>query len=74
MGCVYFAILAVKRDARYWLLFGVVAGLGLEKNIRILIFGFGIVVGLLLTSQRKFLLNKWLWFGGVIALLSFFQT
>jgi len=30
MGCVYFAILAVKRDSRYWLLFGGVAGLGLE--------------------------------------------
>jgi len=71
MGCVYFAILAVKRDSRYWLLFGVVAGLGLEEKYSILIFGFGIAVGLLLTSQRKFLLNKWLWFGGVIALLIF---
>jgi len=71
MGCVYFAILAVKRDARYWLLFGVVAGLGLEEKYSILIFGFGIVVGLLLTAQRKFLLNKWLWLGGVIALFIF---
>jgi len=71
MGCVYFAILAVKRDSRYWLLFGVVAGLGLEEKYSILIFGFGIAVGLLLTSQRKFLLNKWLWLGGVIALLIF---
>jgi hypothetical protein len=71
MGCVYFAILAVKHDARYWLLFGVVAGLGLEEKYSILIFGFGIVVGLLLTSQRKFLLNKWLWLGGVIAFLIF---
>src|SRR5438046_5734153 len=35
MGCVYFAILAVKRDARYWLLFGVVAGLGLEEKYSI---------------------------------------
>src|SRR4029078_5588820 len=36
MGSVYFAILAVKRDARYWLLFGVVAGLGLEEKYSIL--------------------------------------
>ena len=71
MGCVYFAILAVKRDARYWLLFGVVAGFGLEEKYSILIFGFGVVVGLLLTAERKFLLNKWLWLGGVIALLIF---
>ncbi len=29
MGCVYFAILAIKRDnPRYWLWFGVVAGIG----------------------------------------------
>ncbi|HEY6119078.1 MAG TPA: glycosyltransferase family 39 protein, partial [Pyrinomonadaceae bacterium] len=26
MGCAYFAILAVERDPRYWLLFGLVAG------------------------------------------------
>src|SRR3982075_2300253 len=33
MGCVYFAILAIKRnDPRYWLWFGVVAGLGQEEK------------------------------------------
>src|SRR5712692_4108907 len=53
MGCVYFAILAIKRDASYWLLFGLVAGLGLEEKYSIAILGFGIVVGLLLTKQRS---------------------
>ena len=34
MGCAYFAILAIKRnDPRYWVWFGVVAGLGLNNNI-----------------------------------------
>ena len=30
MGCVYCALLAIKRDPRYWLAFGAIAGLGLE--------------------------------------------
>ncbi|HEY6120822.1 MAG TPA: glycosyltransferase family 39 protein, partial [Pyrinomonadaceae bacterium] len=71
MGCVYFAILAVKRDPRYWLLFGLVAGLGLEEKYSIAVFGFGIVAGLLLTKERRNLLSKWFWLGGVTAFLVF---
>lgn len=71
MGCVYFAILAIKRDPRYWLWFGVVAGLGLEEKYSIAILGFGIVVGLLLTKERRAFLNKWFWLGGVAAFLIF---
>ena len=71
MGCVYFAILAIKRDARYWLWFGVVAGLGLEEKYSIAVLGFGIVAGLLLTKQRSQLLTKWFWVGGVAAFLIF---
>ena len=71
MGCVYFAILATKRDARYWLGFGMIAGLGLLEKYSIAIFGFGVVVGLLLTKERKALLNKWFWLGGVAAFLIF---
>jgi len=71
MGCVYFAILAIKQDARYWLGFGVVAGLGLEEKYSIAIFGFAIVVGLLLTKERRVLFNRWFWLGGVAAFLIF---
>jgi hypothetical protein len=72
MGCVYFAILAVKRDApRFWLWFGVVAGIGLQEKYSILVLGFAVVVGLLLTSQRRFLWSKWMWLGGLAALLIF---
>lgn len=71
MGCVYFAVLAIKRDPRYWLALGLVAGIGLEEKYSIAIFGFSIVVGLLLTKERKALLNKWLWLGGVAAFLIF---
>jgi hypothetical protein len=71
MGCVYFAILAIKYDARYWLWFGVIAGLGLEEKYSIGVLGFAIVAGLLLTKQRNVLFNKWFWLAGAIAFLIF---
>jgi Dolichyl-phosphate-mannose-protein mannosyltransferase len=72
MGCAYFAILAIKRDdPRYWVWFGVIAGIGLEEKYSIAVFGLGIVVGLLLTKQRRVFLNKWIWLGGMAAFLIF---
>ena len=72
MGCVYFAMLAAQRDdPRYWLWFGVVAGIGLEEKYSILVLGFAIVVGVLLTPERRFLLSKWIWLGGLAAFLIF---
>src|SRR5207253_42531 len=60
MGCAYFAILAIKRnDPRYWLWVGAIAGLGMEEKYSIALFGFGMVVGLLLTDPRRVFLNKW---------------
>lgn len=72
MGCAYLAILAIKRnDARYWLWFGVVAGIGLEEKYSIALFGCGMVIGLLLTPQRRAFLNPWIWIGGLAAFLIF---
>jgi hypothetical protein len=76
MGCAYFAILAIKRAGTekapsYWLWFGVVAGLGLQEKYSIAVFGFGMVVGLLLTPQRRAFLNPWIWIGGLAAFLIF---
>jgi hypothetical protein len=71
MGCAYFAILAIKRDGRYWLGFGALAGLGMEEKYSIAIFGLGVVVGLLMTKQRRVFLQKWIWIGGLIAFLIF---
>jgi uncharacterized membrane protein len=72
MGCVYFAMQSAKHDQpRHWLWFGVVAGIGLQEKYSIAVLGFAIVVGLLLTGQRRFLLHKWMWLGGGAALLIF---
>jgi len=72
MGCAYFAMLAIKRsDPRYWLWFGVVAGIGLQEKYSIAVMGFGIVVGLLLTEQRRAFASKWFWLGGLAAFAIF---
>ena len=72
MGC---ALIALKifngASPRLWLLFGVVAGLGLENKHSMLFFGFGLFAGLLLTKQRRHFAQPWLWLGGAIALLLF---
>lgn len=51
-----------------WLLFGVVAGLGLLTKLTMLFFGFALVIGLLLTPSRAYFRTRWLWLGGLIAL------
>ena len=72
MSCVYCAILAVKREEpRYWLWFGVAAGIGLQEKYSIAVLGFAIVIGLLLTGQRRSLLSKWMWLGGAATFLIF---
>ncbi len=72
MGCAYFALLAIKRaNPRYWLWFGIVAGIGMQEKYSIALFGFGIVVGLLLTAQRRTFLNPWIWLGGLAAFIVF---
>lgn len=54
-------------NPRGWVIFGVVAGIGLLNKDTIIVFGFAILLGLLLTPQRKLLFNRWLVIAGVIA-------
>ncbi len=58
-------------NQRFWLLFGVVMGIGLENKISVLFLGFGIVAGLLLSRRWESLRSPWLWIGGVIAAFIF---
>lgn len=72
MGCAWFALLAIKRgNPRYWLWCGVILGIGLEEKYTIGLYGFSIVAGLALTSERRAFRNKWIWLGGVAAVLIF---
>ena len=62
-------LIVLLRDERprLWLAFGAVAGLGLLTKETILFWGFALVVGLLLTPQRRLLFTRWTLFGGLIA-------
>ncbi len=72
MGCAYLFIRIVKTgDPKLWVWFGLLSGVGLENKYSMLIFGAGIVAGLLLTSQRRALSSPWIWAGGAIAFLIF---
>ena len=66
-------LIVLLRDGRpkLWLAFGVVAGLGLLTKDTILFWGFALVVGLLLTPQRRLLFTRWTLFGGLIAFALF---
>ena len=65
---VFLLVLLIKQNRpRYWLLFGLVVGLGLLTKLTILTFGFAIVAGLLLTPQRTYLWKKWAWLGAALA-------
>jgi 4-amino-4-deoxy-L-arabinose transferase-like glycosyltransferase len=64
-------LLLKTEDKRYWILFGIVAGLGLMTKITILFLGFGIFSALLVTKDRKYFVSRQLWLGAVIALLLF---
>ncbi|MBZ0255910.1 glycosyltransferase family 39 protein [bacterium] len=44
-----------------WTGLGVVLGLGLQNKISVLFLGFGFAISILLTPQRKWLFDKWLW-------------
>lgn len=68
--CAYLLIRIFKTgNSRLWVWVGVVAGLGLLNKPAMLFFGGGLVVGLLLTPYRKYLADKWMWAGGLIALV-----
>jgi Dolichyl-phosphate-mannose-protein mannosyltransferase len=70
--CAWIAIRIVKgASPRLWLLFGAIAGLGLQNKHSMLVFGFALVAGLLLTGQAHLFRSKWIWIGGAVALAIF---
>jgi len=72
MGCAYCTLLVIKREnPKYFLWFGVLAGLGLENKHSMIFFGFALVAGLLLTCDRRYFADQWIWIAGAIALVIF---
>jgi Dolichyl-phosphate-mannose-protein mannosyltransferase len=72
MGCALILIRMVQTgDARLWLWFGVLAGIGLENKDTMLLFGFALIAGLMLTPERRLIATRWFIFGGLIAFAIF---
>jgi hypothetical protein len=70
MGCAYVLILIMRGgDRRLWMIFGALAGLGLENKYSMFFFGFALVAGLLLTSRRAVFVDRWFWLGALVAFL-----
>ncbi|MGI8857352.1 MAG: ArnT family glycosyltransferase [Thermomicrobiales bacterium] len=66
--CAYFAVrLITTEDPRYWLAIGATVGIGLETKHNMVFLACGIAVGVLLTSNRRYLRSRWLWYGAAIA-------
>ena len=64
MGCVYLVIRAINTgDARCWFWFGALAGVGFENKYSIAFLLLGLLVGVVLTPERRFLKSKYLWLG-----------
>ena len=72
LGCAYLLIRIITTgNTKLWIWFGILSGFGLENKYSMLIFGAGIVLGLMLTGERRKLASCWLWVGGALAFIIF---
>jgi hypothetical protein len=72
MGCALILMRIVRTgNTKLWLGFGALAGIGLENKDTVLVFGFALVCGLLLTAERRLMANRWFLLGGSVAFLIF---
>jgi 4-amino-4-deoxy-L-arabinose transferase-like glycosyltransferase len=71
-GCAWVLARMIRTgDTRLWLLYGLLAGVGLENKHSMLFFGFATVAGLLLVPERRLMVSRWFWLGGIVAFLFF---
>jgi hypothetical protein len=75
MGCVLILIRIIRGgDPRLWILFGVLAGLGLENKHSTLFFGAAVAVAVAATPLRRDLGRPWIWLGAAVALAIFLPS
>jgi hypothetical protein len=71
-GCAWLLIRLIRTgDQTLWLPIGILAGIGLENKYSMAIFGSGLLLGILLTPDRRALRKPWIWLGLLAALLVF---
>lgn len=64
-------VIRIVRDGwdRGWLFFGALAGIGMLNKHSMAFFGVAMVVGVVLTPERRAFRSRWLWIGGALAVL-----
>jgi hypothetical protein len=68
MGCIYVLLLVVNRNQPQLLVWcGILLGFGLLNKHSTVFFVAAVVVGLLLSSERRLLFTKWFWLAATIA-------
>jgi len=68
----YFVVKLLRTgDARWWIGIGAALGLGMLTKWTMGFFTLGIVAGVLLTDERRYLRSKWLWIGVALSILIF---
>jgi 4-amino-4-deoxy-L-arabinose transferase-like glycosyltransferase len=71
-GCAWVLARMIRTgDTRLWLLYGLLAGIGLENKSSMVFFGFATVVALLLVPERRLMASRWFWLGGAVAFVIF---
>ena len=58
-------------NTKLWLIFGIITGIGLQNKHSIIFLAYGLFVGLVLTSNRKYFTDKFLWLGILITFINF---
>ncbi|HEY8184169.1 MAG TPA: glycosyltransferase family 39 protein [Thermoanaerobaculia bacterium] len=71
-GCALIVLRMINRNRPLlWLWLGVLSGIGLLNKHTMLVYGFAIVVAMLLTADRRLLFNRWFLLASVIAFVIF---
>jgi hypothetical protein len=70
MGCAYLVVLIVTRQRpELWLAVGGLVGVGLLNKLSMAFFVLALIAGLVVSPQRRMLLDKWAALGGLVAVL-----
>jgi hypothetical protein len=70
-GTAYVVVVLLADDQpNLWLLFGLLVGIGLQNKHTFVLFAMGLALGLLLHRRSAFH-SRWLWLGGLLALVIF---
>lgn len=69
LGAYFFVRILKTNEPKYWIWLGISIGIGLLNKYTMLLFGFGITIGLVLTGFRSLFRSIWPWLSALLAIL-----